>query len=68
MCAKEHAELIAELAYPLPVMVIARMLGVHDGDLATFKRWSDVFFDNVVTLLVGGDESVLEPERSEFDA
>src|SRR5262249_17470043 len=41
MLAKPQAELIADLAYPLPVMVIANMLGVADGDLATFKRWSD---------------------------
>jgi cytochrome P450 len=26
---------------PLPIQVIAEMIGVPDGDLATFKRWSD---------------------------
>jgi cytochrome P450 len=28
MCAKDDADLVLELAYPLPVMVIANMLGV----------------------------------------
>ena len=28
-------------------MVIANMLGVADGDMATFKRWSDAIIGNV---------------------
>jgi cytochrome P450 len=68
MCAKESADIVAELAYPLPVMVIARMLGVEDGDLATFKRWSDVFFDNILPLLIGGDETPIQDAIVEFDA
>jgi cytochrome P450 len=34
-------ELVADLAVPLPIAVIAGALGVSDGDLPTFKRWSD---------------------------
>lgn len=34
-------ELIADFAYPLPAMVIARILGVPDGDVWRFKDWSD---------------------------
>jgi cytochrome P450 len=26
---------------PLPIVVIAEMLGVDPGDMAQFKRWSD---------------------------
>jgi len=42
-----HIELIHDLAYPLPVIVIAEMLGVAAKDRAEFKRWSD---DLVATL------------------
>jgi cytochrome P450 len=35
-----EVDLIAELAYPLPVLVIAEMLGVPPEDRATFHGWS----------------------------
>jgi cytochrome P450 len=34
-------DVIAEYAAPLPIIVIAEMLGVDAGDFAQFKRWSD---------------------------
>jgi pimeloyl-[acyl-carrier protein] synthase len=34
-------DLIRDFAYPLPVIVIAEMLGVPAADRAQFKRWSD---------------------------
>ena len=34
-------DLIQDLAYPLPVIVIAEMLGVPPEDRDEFKRWSD---------------------------
>ncbi len=34
-------DLVQELAYPLPVMVIAEMLGVPAADRGQFKVWSD---------------------------
>jgi cytochrome P450 len=34
-------DVIADLAYPLPVTVIAEMLGVPPEDRDRFKRWSD---------------------------
>jgi cytochrome P450 len=40
-------DLIWDFAYPLPVIVIAEMLGVPAGQRDTFKRWSD---DIVATL------------------
>ena len=34
-------DVIAEYAAPLPIVVIAEMLGVDPGDMPQFKRWSD---------------------------
>jgi cytochrome P450 len=36
-----HMDVIRELAYPLPVIVIAEMLGIPAVDREQFKRWSD---------------------------
>ena len=57
-----------DLAYPLPVMVISHMLGVADGDQATFKRWSDAIIENVAPILLTGDDSMLTDVNREFDA
>jgi pimeloyl-[acyl-carrier protein] synthase len=37
---QEPVDLIAELAYPLPVVVIAELLGVPAEDRITFQEWS----------------------------
>ncbi len=34
-------EVISDLAYPLPVIVIAELLGIPSQDRERFKRWSD---------------------------
>lgn len=39
--AKDEPELVADLAIPLPVTVIAEMLGIDPARRADFKRWSD---------------------------
>jgi cytochrome P450 len=36
-----RADLIAAFSYPLPALVIARILGVPDDDIRLFKDWSD---------------------------
>jgi len=68
MLAKEDPDLVASLAYPLPVMVIANMLGVADGDMATFKRWSDVIIQNIGPALLNGDDSGVKDTNVEFEA
>jgi cytochrome P450 len=46
---KGEFEVMADLANPLPVMVIAEMLGVSHDDYEQFKQWSDLVIeaDNV---------------------
>ncbi|GAB3142173.1 cytochrome P450 [Amycolatopsis sp. NPDC004378] len=39
-------ELVADLAYPLPVIVIAELLGVPASDRHLFKGWVDKMFDS----------------------
>src|SRR6266700_8364981 len=38
---RRDLDLIADLAYPLPVIVISEMLSLPRGDMDQFKRWSD---------------------------
>jgi len=53
--AREDVEFVREFAVPLPLTVIARVLGVPEDRLADFKRWSDE-----ITLTIGG---AVSPER-----
>lgn len=41
----ERLDLIDDLAYPLPVMVIAELLGLPTSDRPVFRRWADALFD-----------------------
>lgn len=41
LAARERFDVIAEYAAPLPIIVIAEMLGVDPADQPDFKRWSD---------------------------
>jgi len=55
--AQGRMEVISDLAYPLPVMVIAEMLGVPPEDRDRFKKWSDD-----MSMLLGGDPAALPEE------
>ena len=42
--ASNEMDVVRDLAYPLPVMVIAELLGLPQGDRERFKKWSDDLF------------------------
>jgi len=42
--SKGGMDVIRDFAYPLPVMVIAELLGLPSADRARFKKWSDDLF------------------------
>src|SRR5690348_4817207 len=41
VAARGHMDIIDDLSYPLPVIVIAEMLGIPQEDRERFKVWSD---------------------------
>ena len=61
-------DLVQALAAPLPVMVIAEMLGVEDGNMAAFKAWSDEIFSNIGEILFGTPSAESEYAAQEMNA
>ncbi len=45
VAATGQMDVIQDLSYPLPVIIIAELLGVPTEDRAQFKRWSDAIID-----------------------
>ena len=58
IAGRAEFDMVSELAWPLPVIVIAEMLGIPREDRKRFKRWSDAM---VATL--GGDYTSLDEAR-----
>ncbi len=54
------ADIVDALAYPLPVIVIAEILGVPPEDRDDFKRWSDEVIATLGTGLGGEPQNISE--------
>jgi cytochrome P450 len=57
--AAGEVDLVQALSYPLPVVVIAEIIGIPAADRARFKRWSDEAIASLGLVFFGG----LDPER-----
>ncbi|MDG1066661.1 MAG: cytochrome P450 [Luminiphilus sp.] len=58
-------DILPEFAVPLPVMVIADILGVDKSDLWTFKRWGDLMISGNIDVLTHNQR--LEVARAVVD-
>ncbi|MDS0138534.1 MULTISPECIES: cytochrome P450 [unclassified Amycolatopsis] len=66
--AGDRLELVEHLAYPLPVIVIAELLGVPAGDRTLFKGWVDKMFESANQVsLVKKDENQDAAIRSSME-
>lgn len=61
---KREVDLVQALTYPLPVTIIAEIIGVPTEDNARFKDWSDKLVENLGSgLLAPPDLATLERNR-----
>ncbi|HSN34882.1 MAG TPA: cytochrome P450 [Arthrobacter sp.] len=60
------ADLIRELAYPLPVIVISELMGIPAGDRDRFKQWSDVIVSQTQTGAANEDHHSTNVEMTEY--
>lgn len=58
VAAKGSMDVVADFALPLPMTVIADVLGVPPARMADFKRWSDAFTKGVGALDLSTDQVI----------
>jgi len=46
----EETDIVQSYTIPLPVRVIARLMGIPGDDFTTFKRWSDTFISSLISI------------------
>ncbi|WP_433075598.1 cytochrome P450 [Dactylosporangium sp. CA-052675] len=50
---RDNVEMVRDLAAPLPVVVIAEMLGIPSDDWATFRRWAEYLLPDAADVTAG---------------
>lgn len=60
------ADLVKELAYPLPVIVIAELMGIPAEDRDRFKKWSDVIVSQTRAGGEGADHRTTNWDMTEY--
>src|SRR5688500_9588852 len=60
------ADLIEDLAYPRPVIVIAELMGIPAEDRDRFKHWSDVIVSQTQSGVPNADQSTTNREMAEY--
>ncbi len=63
---RKSFDLIDEIAHPLPVIVIAKMLGVPTEDMDRFKSWSDIVAMQVEPILDDANILILNQGMNEL--
>jgi cytochrome P450 len=63
LVARGEGDFVADLAYPLPVIVIAELLGIPPERRADFKRWSDAI---VSAFTLSADAQTTRTQASEM--
>jgi cytochrome P450 len=64
--ASGRADLIKELAYPLPVIVISELMGIPAEDRERFKYWSDVIVSQTRAGSASEDHQAANTEMTEY--
>jgi cytochrome P450 len=57
-----HMDMVTDIAYPLPTIVIAEMLGVPTSDRPLFKQWADELLSRQLS-----DAEFFKPEQEQRD-
>jgi cytochrome P450 len=66
--AKREVDLVEALTYPLPVTVIAEIIGIPAEDSAQFKAWSDQAVANLgVAFMAGADPERMRRQLALFE-
>jgi len=68
MTQHKELDLVESLAAPLPVTVIAHMLGVAVEDQKLFKGWSDKIFSNIGEILFAQPDAEVQKAQLEMDS
>jgi cytochrome P450 len=65
---KKEIDLIADFAAPLPILVVAELLGFPPGDADRLQEWSDSYIILVDPLIEGAGLGRMRKAFKEFDA